>query len=79
MDPRTAHSRLLAERGRLERRAQALFAQLGLKPGSTGEGFAALMARGDGAFADSEAGRADAVAFMNAILDVARADLPRWF
>ena len=70
---------LAGEVARLERQAAAVFNTLGLGAGTTGARFRALLHRGDGAYPDSDAGRATAVADMNAVLAKARAALPRWF
>lgn len=77
--PGAAKARLQAERKRVETQAQAWLNRLAIAPGPTGKRFADLMARGDGAFAASDAGRAAAVAWMNTVIVSARAALPRWF
>ncbi len=79
VDLRHAERLLIEEVARLEHHAATVFDTLGIPPGPTGQRFRALLASGDGAYPDSDAGRDAAVVDMNATLARARAALPRWF
>jgi len=68
-----------AEIAALTRRADALLERLGLSRGSVGARLRALKQRPEHLYANDDAGRARAVADMNAVLDRVRPRLAAWF
>src|SRR3954469_10681437 len=77
--PDQLDGRVRAEMRRLLARADGLLRGVGLAKGSVGARLRALKARPEHLYADDEAGRARAVADMNAALARVRPHLPAWF
>jgi Bacterial protein of unknown function (DUF885) len=77
--PLRIERRVAAETAALLRRADRLLKGLGLSGGSVGERLRALKRRPEHVFSNDEAGRARAVAGMNAALDRLRPKLAAWF
>ena len=77
--PQKAASRLRAEIHTLTARAQHLFAQTAITGDTLGDKYHALFADAQYHYRDDAKGRSDAVADMNHWLDMARAQLARWF
>ncbi|WNO54823.1 DUF885 family protein [Stakelama saccharophila] len=77
--PAAAHARAEAAARALARRADMLFAKLGMKGGSNGERFRALARDPRHLYADSGAGRDRAVADMNRWMARARRWMPQAF
>lgn len=67
------------ETAALTRRADRLLKRQGLTRGSVGERLRMLKQRPDTLYSNDDAGRASAVAGMNAVLDRLRPHLPAWF
>ncbi|MBM7408092.1 MULTISPECIES: DUF885 family protein [Sphingomonas] len=74
--PARTRRRLTLELDRLTARADRLFRGLGRTQGSVGERYRALFADPQWHYPDSDAGRDQAVADMNRVLDAARARVP---
>jgi uncharacterized protein (DUF885 family) len=85
MTPAYAERRLFAELNRLHARAARLFDQIGAPKGAIAERYGKLWQDDRFLYADSDAGRAEAIADMNRMLATARSriramfgDLPQW-
>ena len=79
VDPSLLHTQCQFAIASLSEKADAEFQRLGMKDGSIAERYAALIDRGTGRYAATAAGRAQAVADMNAALTRARTAIAPYF